>query len=83
MLLTSRYFVAQSFKACLGIKRLGQSYGSERLEAACKRALRGKPTYGSVRNILEKNLDKEAIESDWEVPDLSSHENIRGEQAYN
>lgn len=82
MLLNSRYFVAQSFKACLGIKRLGQSYGSERLESACKRALRGKSTYGSVKNILEKNLDKEAIESEWEELDLNSHENIRGEQAY-
>ena len=40
--------------------RLGQRYGSERLEAACARALAfGDPNYKTVKRILQKGLEQE------------------------
>lgn len=42
-----------------GVLGLLKTYGTQRLNAACDRALRyGTPTYRSVKNILEKNLDR-------------------------
>src|SRR5262249_28729631 len=44
----------QGFRACLGILRLARSYGSERLEAACRRGNDiGATTYGSIASILK------------------------------
>jgi len=40
--------------------RLGQRYGSDRLEAACARALAfGDPNYKTVKRILQKGLEQE------------------------
>jgi transposase len=42
-----------------GILRLGEKYGPHRLNAACLRALNfGDPTYRTIKNILERGLDK-------------------------
>ena len=44
----------QGFRACLGILRLARSYGSARIEAACRRGNDiGATTYGSIRSILQ------------------------------
>ena len=41
-------------RACLGLLRLAERYGAERLEAACGRAMRiGNPTRKSVESILK------------------------------
>ena len=41
------------FRSCLGVLRLEGTYGAERLEAACARALSaGACSYRSVRSIL-------------------------------
>jgi transposase len=37
-ILASRPHPEQGYRACLGLLRLGQRYGTERLEAACARA---------------------------------------------
>ena len=48
-------------RACLGLMRMGERYGAERLEAACGRAIAIKnPTYKSVEAILKAGLDKVA-----------------------
>jgi TnpA family transposase len=48
----------QGFRACIGIMRLVKSYGCERAEAACGRALEiGARSYTSVKSILKNNLD--------------------------
>jgi len=81
--LASKDFVEQSYKACVGLKRLAETYKNERFEAACQRALSGtKINYGVIKSILEKNLDKQEIRepSLFRVPD---HQNIRGASAYN
>jgi hypothetical protein len=43
-----------------GILRLGERYGKDRLNAACARANTfGDPSYRTIKNILEKGLDRE------------------------
>jgi transposase len=73
----------QGFRSCLGIMRLVKRYSSERVEAACGRALFLKAySYKSVESILKTNLDKQ------ELPESSSpekpiiHYNIRGREYY-
>jgi hypothetical protein len=59
--------------------RLGDSYGVQRLEAACARALRMNAcSYKSVKSILKTGLDH-FVESDpASVPEPVLHDNIRG-----
>ena len=63
-------------------KVLGDRYGTERREAACRRALpAGIHSYKGVKNILDAKLDQvEPEEALTVVP--SSHENIRGQSYY-
>jgi transposase len=65
-------------RACLGLFRLGERYGSARLEAACARALAmHNPTYKSVEAILKTSLDKVALTEEAEAKTVV-HDNIRG-----
>src|SRR5207244_12390605 len=53
-ILASRPHPQQGFRSCLGIMRLGKSYGTERLDAACRRALTiGACSYKSIESILK------------------------------
>ncbi|WP_459943265.1 IS21 family transposase, partial [Deferrisoma palaeochoriense] len=52
--------VLDHLRAAQGILRLGERFGAQRLEAACRRALRfGDPRYRAVKTILHKGLDQE------------------------
>src|SRR5262249_13919017 len=65
-------------RACLGLIRLSERHGKERLEAASARALLIKsPTYKSVEAILKTGFDKVALTEEGE-PKRVVHENIRG-----
>jgi transposase len=65
-------------RACLGLMRLGERYGTERLEAASRRAVEiNSPTYKSVQAILKTGFDKVALEREEETKTVV-HENIRG-----
>lgn len=65
-------------RACLGLMRMGEKYGDERLEAACARALAiGNPTLRSVEAILKSGLEKVALAEEVESKPVV-HENIRG-----
>jgi transposase len=56
-ILASRRHPQQGFRSCLGIMRLGKSYGATRLEAACRRALMlGACSYKSLESILKQGL---------------------------
>jgi transposase len=81
-ILDQKRFVEQTYNSCLGIMRLGERYGNDRLEAACKRALDGyKVTYMVVKNILERNLDKVPIQNNL-FTGIPDHDNIRGPECY-
>jgi transposase len=80
--LDQKVFIEQTYNSCLGVLRLADKYGNERLDAACARALLGsKVTYTMIRNILERNLDKSCQQPEL-LPHIPPHENIRGQEAY-
>jgi transposase len=81
-ILLQRRCVEQTYNSCLGLLRLGGEYNNTRLENACKRVLRGsKVTYGEVRDVLKRGLDKASEEADLFTP-LPEHDNIRGPEFY-
>jgi transposase len=75
----------QGYRACLGIIRLAKGYGSERMEAACRRALAMDTcTYKSIKSILQHKLDQQPLPEPDEAltSPVSEHDNIRGEAYY-
>ena len=80
-ILASKVIEVQTYNSCLGILRLGKTYGSDRLEAACHRAL-GAPriNYGMIKSILEKNLDRVSVQQHQFDPPI--HNQIRGPEQY-
>jgi len=73
----------QGFRSCLGVVRLAKGYGADRLEAAASRALDiGARTYGSVKSILDNNLDRRASQNSDPRPAPIQHANIRGPRYY-
>jgi transposase len=65
-------------RACLGLMRMGERYGTDRLEAACGRALAiNNPRYKSVEAILKSGLDKVPLTEAVEAKPVI-HDNIRG-----
>ena len=81
--LRSRRHPQQAFRSCLGILRLADSYGEERLEAAARRALAlGANSYRSVESILNHRLDERSSEQ-IELGLAIEHPNLRGPSYYN
>lgn len=84
-IMETRIHPEQGYRSCLGLIRLGKSYGGERLEAACKRALAiNGISYKSVQSILKNRLDEQELPLSDEVSLVTqkNHENIRGKDAY-
>jgi len=82
-IIASRAHPEQGFRACMGIKRLGETYGPDRLEAACQRALAiQSPSYRSVKSILENGLDRKPLNAPSPEPPAIAHENVRGADYY-
>jgi transposase len=80
--LQGKRFTEQTFNACRGILRLAVSHSPDRLEAACKRAMKGRSyTYRIIQNILINNLDRQE-ELTTELFTIPSHSNLRGAEAY-
>jgi transposase len=81
-IMQSRPHPELGYRACLGLIRLGQSYGNDRLEAACRRALAiGARSYQSVKSILKTGLDQQQLE--LVVADRPiAHDNLRGPDYY-
>jgi transposase len=79
----SRMHPQQGFRSCLGILRLGKSYGEERLEAAARRANQiGGKSYKSVESILKNGLDRKPLPDEKPEDAPIDHANIRGGQYY-
>lgn len=73
----------QAQRVCLGIKRLENKVGRDRLGAACRRALAlGSLSTAAVEHILAKR--QEELPLPWEEPPLRliHHENVRGAAYY-
>lgn len=81
--IASRAHPQQGYRACLGILRLGEAHGAERLEAAARRALAiGARSYRSVASILKHGLDRRPLPEPDEAETPIEHDNIRGPGYY-
>jgi transposase len=69
------------YRACLGLLSLAKRHGSQRLEAACERALTiGVHQYSHVRDILANWRERTDLQGpDWSSP---AHANVRGPDYY-
>ena len=82
-MLRSRRHPQQAFRSCLGILRLAESHGEDRLEAAAGKAVAiGTNSYRSVESILTHRLDERPGEQ-IELAIPIEHANIRGSRYYN
>ena len=80
--MASRPHPELGFRSCLGILRLADKYGAERLEAACARALAcGARSYQSVKSMLDAGLDRKPLAA-RPAPPVRLHENVRGAGYY-
>ncbi len=80
LILRSRPHPEQGFRSCIGILGMVGQHGTERVDAACARALAlGTRSYTSVAAILKHRRDQAADTA--EAPSLV-HENIRGPGYY-
>ena len=78
LILREKTHPEQGFRATIGIIRHAKSFGPERLEAACDRALEiGARSYTSVTSILKNNLDRRRPAPATDGPAIV-HANIRG-----
>ena len=81
--LRGRRHPEQAYRSCLGILRLGKSYGDARLEAACARALLlGTHRYKSIESILKHGLDGKPFGPPEEPMLPQQHDNVRGPGYY-
>jgi transposase len=82
-LMNSRPFVQQSYRACLGVLRLGERYGNERLEKACAIGLEvGMSRYKQIETILKNKTDSTLQEKTQNNAVMVNHDNIRGSKYY-
>jgi len=73
----------QGYRSCMGIMRLGKKYGDERLEAAAARAIACQAfSYGSVKSILDRNLDQAPLPAPPDDRATPAHQNLRGPEYY-
>lgn len=78
-ILSSRRYPEQSYRSCLGLLRLGKSFGEDRLEAACTRALKlNACSYKSVKSILQTGLDRQPLPDPSPERSPLLHSNLRG-----
>src|SRR5438045_9313172 len=82
-MIVSRAFPQQALRSCLGLLRMGDRFGEERLEKACAIALSvGATRYQQVESILKKRLDTLTHSHEQNDPVISDHGNIRGSKYY-
>jgi transposase len=82
-ILASKPHPEQGFRSCLGIIRLGDKYGKQRVEAAARRALaHGTYSYKSVESMLRRNLDSLPETAATEPRPPLDHPNIRGSEYF-
>ena len=79
LIMKRRRHPQQGFNSVMGLLNLVKLYTPARVEAAARRALRfHSASYGSIRHILENNLDKEQTSQLRLNLGVVEHENVRG-----
>ena len=78
-ILTNGPIEEQGYKSCMAILQFSKTFGSYRLEAACKKARKlGACTYTTVKNILKNGTEESAVKA----KPTPKHANIRGGSNY-
>ncbi len=78
VIMRERRHPEQGYRSCLGILRLAKTFGRDRLEAACARAVEiNARSYSSLHSILKNGLDRRARTRTTDGPAIT-HPNIRG-----
>jgi len=81
-ILASKRHPEQGYRACLGLLNLAKTYGDNRLELACRKAMgMGNPCRATVQSLLKSRLDSVPTEHEEKTPNLT-HSNIRGANYY-
>lgn len=82
-MISTRAFPQQAFRACLGVMRLGDRFGYDRLELACTKALQvGASRYKQIESILKNKLENVPVTNNENDTTIPHHENIRGANYY-
>jgi transposase len=83
-ILNSRPHPELGYRSCLGVLRLAERYRSQRLEAACRRAVALEAcSYRSIKSILETGLDRQPLEPVTPpAAHCQRHDNVRGADYY-
>ena len=72
----------QGFRSCMGVLRLAKTFGRDRLEAACARAVEiNARSYSSLHSILKNGLDRQPRPRAADEPAIT-HPNIRGAEYF-
>lgn len=84
LLIESKSHPEQGFRAALGVIRLSDKYGGERLRQACLKASHiGSYSYRTLSNMLKNGMEKMEIKKpNGQIELFSDHENVRGEMYY-
>jgi len=72
------------YRSCLGLIRMGKTYGTERIEAACERVLlTGTVRYRSIQSILKRQLDRQPLPGqEQQSRPAPLHDNVRGPEYF-
>ncbi|MDZ4198275.1 MAG: hypothetical protein U1E27_03220, partial [Kiritimatiellia bacterium] len=84
-IIESRDHPEQGYRASLGVIRLSKSYSSERVDAACRRALAlDVCSYQSIKSILKAGIDRESLPGEEPLRPVfhPTHQNVRGRDYY-
>lgn len=79
-ILESREYPVQTYRTCMGIMRLANTYSNEIIEAACKEALDKNTTAYKYFTIILKQVTAKADKGQTER--IIQHENVRGSGSY-
>lgn len=82
VIMRERRHPEQGYRSCLGILRLAKTFGRQRLEAACARAMEiNARSYSSLHSILKNGLDRQPRTRATDEPAIT-HPNIRGAEYF-
>lgn len=76
-------FPEQAWRSARGLRRVAEAYPTERVEEACRRALRfGATSYKPVQRMLKGELDLRPLDDESTEPRSVEHDQIRGPEYF-
>jgi len=83
IIMQSRSIPEHAFRPCLGLIRLGKSYGNQRVDQACKRALQLNIVgYKHIATMLKTGRDQIPPANAAAASAVITHANVRGAEYY-